>query len=144
MIRPVRPMLRDAGVLLLLALLPALLSAWLHPNRPAWSWHPPAVAEVDLRTVQQWHAVLWVDARGAKDYSQQHIPGAISLNETEWERLLPEFLLAWQPGRPVVVYCNSEQCNASHEVAARLKRELNIGNIRVLKGGWAAWQEAHP
>ena len=140
----IRSSLREAVLLLLLAAVPALLTAWLHPRRPEWSWHKPEVAEVALETVKRWDSVLWVDARESRAYAQAHVPGAISLNETEWERLLPDFMAAWQPGRRVVIYCNTEQCDASREVALRLRRELQVENLFVLKGGWTAWQQAHP
>lgn len=140
-----RPSLaRDCVLLLLLALVPALLSAWLHPRRPEWRWTKPAVEEVTVATVARWPKVLWVDARGEKEYGERHVPGAVLLNETEWERRLPDFLAAWTPERRVVVYCNSASCNASHEVARRLQRELGLTDVRVLRGGWAAWQEGQP
>ena len=135
---------RDCVVLLLAAVVPAVLTGWLHPKRPAWSATKPAVDEVALASAARWADVLWVDARSEKEYRQQHVPGAVPLNETEWERLLPGFLEAWRPGRRVVIYCNSARCNASHEVAVRLQREMNLADVRVLQGGWSAWQEAHP
>jgi len=42
----------------------------------------------------------------------------------------------------VVVYCNSQRCDASREVAVRLRHELQIDNVFVLQGGWNAWLEA--
>ncbi len=142
---PARPLLRECALLLLLALAPALLTAWLHPRLPEWAWHKPAVGHVSLDTATRWTVpVLWVDARAATAYDQQHIPGAVLLNETEWERLLPGFLAAWRPGVRIVVYCNTQECNASEEVARRLQRELNLDEIFVLQGGWAAWQQTHP
>lgn len=139
-----RSTLRDTALLLLLAAVPALLTAWLHPRRPEWSWSKPDIEQVTPATVDRWASVLWVDARESKAYEQAHVPGAVSLNETEWERLLPGFLTAWQPGRRVVVYCNTGRCDASREVALRLRRELGTANVFVLKGGWTAWQQAHP
>lgn len=136
---------RQCGLLLLAAVIPALLTGWLHPRRPEWSWQKPAVIQVSLDEVARWQgAVLWVDARETRAYEQRHVPGAVSLNETEWNRLLPGFLEAWQPSAHIVVYCNSEQCDASQAVALRLKRELDLPEIHVLKGGWSAWQQAHP
>jgi rhodanese-related sulfurtransferase len=138
-----RSLLRDAAFLLMLAVVPALLTSCLHPNRPAWAWSKPAVEQVTLEAIARWKVpVLWVDARSASAYGKQHIPGAVSLNESEWERLLPEFLEAWRPGGRVVVYCDSRACNASDEVARRIKRDLNLEEIFVLKGGWATWQRA--
>ena len=128
--------------LLSLALVPALFAAWLHPKRPAWGWKRPAVAEIALDDAQRLPPpVVWVDARPAKEYAARHVPGAISLDQSRWEELLPDFVKVWQPGARVVVYCNSQECDASHEVALRLHRELQIGNIFVLQGGWNAWLE---
>ena len=80
----------------------------------------------------------------ASDGATRHVPGAVLLNETAWTRLMPGFLESWQPGQRVVVYCNSERCGSSEEVARRLQRELNLPDVFVLKGGWAAWLEANP
>ncbi len=136
---------REALLLAVLAVIPALLTAWLHPKRPAWNWSPPAVTQVELEAVTRWRTtVLWVDARTSSAYAQRHVPDAISLNEAEWERLLPGFLKAWRHGAKVVVYCDSQACNSSEEVARRLRRELNLDEVFVLKGGWAAWQQSRP
>lgn len=136
---------REAVLLTLLAVIPAVCTGWLHPKRPVWSWSPPAVIQVELETVTRWRTpVLWVDARPASAYVKRHVPDAISLNETEWELLLPGFIEAWRPDVKVVVYCDSQTCNSSEEVARRLRRELNLDEVFVLKGGWSSWLEAHP
>jgi rhodanese-related sulfurtransferase len=134
---------RQAMLLLALALVPALLAAWLHPKRPVWGWMRPAVAELALADAARLAPpVIWVDARPEKEYRERHVPGAISLDQSQWEELLPEFVKAWQPGTRVVVYCDSQRCDASHEVALRLHHELQIDNVFVLQGGWHAWLEA--
>jgi rhodanese-related sulfurtransferase len=138
------PTLREAAWLMFLASIPALQTAWIHPNRPEWSWRRPEVAEVTAEAASRWNNVLWVDAREASAYAIAHVPGAVSLNETEWESLLPGFLPVWQPERPVVIYCSSEQCDTSRAVALRLRRELVLENVFVLTGGWTAWQHANP
>lgn len=139
------PILRESALLLLLAAVPALLTFWPHPKRPGWTWTKPGVAEVDLSEVTRWSPpVLWIDAREAAAYHHQHIPGAVLLNEGNWEELLPGFLEVWQPGAKVVVYCDSQACDASQSVALRLQRELNLSEITVLKGGWASWKNLHP
>ena len=40
---------------------------------------------------------LWVDARSAKEYDAEHLPGAILLNLEDWDNLFPSFLEQWQP-----------------------------------------------
>ena len=142
---PPRKILRDCLFLLLLATIPALLAGWFHPKRPVWSLTKPGVAEVDLREVSQWTPpIIWVDARTLSAYQTRHVPGAILLNEGEWERLLPGFLEVWQPNARIVVYCDSAACDASQTVALRLQRELKLSDINVLKGGWASWLKTKP
>lgn len=140
-----RKILCECGLLLLLAAAPALLAGWLHPQRPVWSWTKPGVAEVDLGDVTRWSPlVLWVDARKTAAFQSEHIPGAIVLNEDEWNAQLPGFLEHWQPDAKVIVYCDSAACDASQAVALRLKRELNLTEVHVLKGGWTAWRNSRP
>ncbi len=137
---------RDALLLLAAALLPALVTAGFHPHRPAWGWTRPEVEQVELDDAVRWgRTALWIDARDAASFRQLHVPGAILLNEDTWQDLIPGFLEHWKPGVRVVIYCDTEKCHASEEVAARLKRELQIPEIYVLKGGWSAWLRApHP
>jgi rhodanese-related sulfurtransferase len=130
--------LRQLAVVLALALLPALVSGALQLQ---WNAETPAShGEVTLATVHNWRDhVLWVDARSRAKYEHEHIPGAILLNEDEWNKLVPAFLDAWNPDVPVVVYCDGGSCDASHAIAERLRTELKIEKVHVLKGGWSAW-----
>lgn len=138
-------LLRESLSLLVLAVIPALLCLWLHPHKPVLSWSQPGATEVDLNEISRWkEPFLWVDARPRADYERRHIPGAVSLNEDTWDDLIPDFLTKWRPGTPIVVYCDSQKCDASKEVARRLERDFNLSNVYVLKGGWAAWLKSHP
>ena len=136
-----RPWWRECVLLLLLAAAAAFASYWFRSERPPWT--KPGVAEVELGEVGRWKGgVLWVDAREGSAYEARHVPGAVLLNESHWAQLLPGFLERWQPGVRVVVYCDSQACDASQAVALRLKRELALSEINVLKGGWSAWRQA--
>jgi rhodanese-related sulfurtransferase len=136
-----RRTIAEAVALGLIALGPALLSAGWHPRRPEWT-RPATVGEkVAWRQVQQWaENVLLVDARAEASFARGHIPGALWLDEAQWERGLPGFVSAWKPGVKVVVYCDGGNCGAAEAVAKRLHRELVIENIYVLEGGWNEWQ----
>jgi rhodanese-related sulfurtransferase len=130
----------QAAIVVALALVPALGSAFFHPKKP--SWIRPASTEIDLKTAARWGKnTLWVDARPRAEFERGHIPGAVLLNEEEWERQIDAFLDAWRHDLKVVVYCSSASCDASHEVASRLKTEApQIMNVFVLKGGWETWR----
>ena len=131
--------LRQLAALLALALAPALVSGVVQLQRTG----PPLVEdEAAPRLVKSWgEKVLWVDARPRAKFEAGHIPGAVLLNEDEWDRLVPAFLDAWEPERMVVVYCDSGSCEASHAVARRLRADLKLENVRVLQGGWKAWPQ---
>jgi rhodanese-related sulfurtransferase len=97
---------------------------------------------VSVAVAKGWGAaVLWVDARGEEAFAKGHVPGAMHLDEDEWDTLLPALLAAWSPERKVVVYCSRETCNASHAVAERLRHEVQLKNVYVLQGGWEEWEK---
>ena len=134
---------RQAGALLLVAVVPALYAATFHPREPAWSKDRILAPEVTWGTVQEWQRlVLLIDTRSAADFARGHIPGALSLSEGQWERQLPALINAWQPGARMVVYCANPNCGTSQSVARRLRSELGIKSVFVLKGGWGAWIDA--
>ncbi len=135
--------LRQALILLALAFIPAIGQAVYQRERIAWDAAAYTKDEVSVQQAQEWgETTLWVDARPDAQFGESHIPGAISLNEDRWNELLPPFLLAWSPEKRTVVYCSSQSCALSHEVARRLRTEAGLGNVYVLHGGWETWQEA--
>ena len=133
--------LRQAASLALLALVPAFATTLLHPRRPAFTEKiregEIAVAEA-MRNPADY---LWIDARSAARFAERHIPGALPLNEDAWDDLLPAVLQAWPTDRPAIVYCDSRACEASEDVAKRL-REFGVAPVFALKGGWEAWLSA--
>ena len=135
---------RQVLALVALAFLPAMGQAVYYGG--AVSWHAPAVAkdEVTVEQARNWgDTVLWLDARPDAQFLEQHIPGALPLNEDRWGELLPQMLAVWSPDKHVVVYCSSQSCAASHEVARRLHEEADLENVSVLHGGWETWLEAN-
>lgn len=138
-----RRALRQSAALLAAALVPALGAAFFHPLRPSWSLTAVESGQVTWAQVRRWPGrVLLVDARDTTAYRRRHIPGALPLDESRWNRDLPAVIRAWRPGDRVVVYCDSEACDTSADVARRLRREMGIARVYVLKGGWAAWLAA--
>src|SRR6516162_1888240 len=111
--------IRQAVLILLVALIPAGGTAIDHPRRPPWSRETLAPGEEKLKTVLAWGSnALCEDARSRHEYEAEHVPGALLLNLEEWDNLFPGFLDQWSPDRKVVVYCDSMSCEMSHEVAA--------------------------
>jgi len=125
-----------------LAFLPAIGQAIYYRENVSWNEPPTDSAPVSLAVAQSWgEGVLWLDARPEADYARRHIPGALPLNEDSWDEHLRMMLTAWSPERKLVVYCSRQTCNASHEVAERLRKEVGLSNVYVLEGGWEEWEK---
>jgi len=127
-------------ILAALALAPGVGEAIYFRDKISWR---SAIAPSEMATLDQtrtWGGnVVWVDARPDDEFAHDHVPGALSLNEDRWNELLPQFLAVWSPGKKIVVYCSSLSCNASREVARRLRNEAQLPDVFVLEGGWEAW-----
>lgn len=133
-----RRALIQAIVIAVLAAIPAVLSAFFHPKRPDCA-DTLADGEISARVaIREAGRYFWIDARSARDFDERHIPGALLLNEGDWNTLLPPVMQAWPAGTPAIVYCSSRQCRTSRNVARKL-REFDVAPVFELKGGWEAW-----
>jgi rhodanese-related sulfurtransferase len=122
---------RDAVLILLCAAVPAAAMYSLKSQIP-----PAKVIATPIG-----EDVLWIDARSEEDFAKEHIPGALSLNEKNWEHALPRLFETWQPPRPIIVYC-AAGCRASAKIAAKLT-ELGIEPVRVMEGGYEEWKRSN-
>jgi len=133
-------------VLVLLSLTAgATLLTWkFHPLAPALHLNaePLGDGEVSVEQALAWEqgaGVLWVDARPEEKFQQRHIPGAILINEFDFDQqMLESYHLITNQDLPVVVYCGSHSCKASTQIAEKL-RDKRVPEVYVLKGGWDAW-----
>ena len=133
-------LVRQALILAALAFVPALGEVIYFRDKVSWESPVPASEMVTVDQARAWgDNAIWVDARPDNEFARDHVPGALPLNEDRWNELLPQFLAAWSPEKLVVVYCSSEGCNASREVARRLRDEARLKNVFVLQGGWEEW-----
>ena len=127
-------------MLVALAFAPAIGQAIYFRDKVSWQSPIPPSESVTVAQAQAWGAnAIWADARPDEEFARDHIPGAIPLNEDRWNELLPQFLATWSPEKKVVVYCSSQGCNASREVARKLRTEAQLKDIFVLQGGWEEW-----
>ena len=135
MLQAMRRTFAESLLLLLLAGLLAAGAAWLHPVKPAWKSD-----EISVETaLAAGTTVLWIDARTEREHRAGNIPGSLLLNEDDWDALLPELLNVWEEDRRIVVYCSSSGCQSSRSVARRLKEEVQLPEVQVLRGGWEEW-----
>lgn len=139
--------LRQASFLILLAATFACATHAWHPRAPALYLlqEPLREDEVSMKVIQErWQGrVLWIDARIQEQYDAAHVPGAVLLNEQDFDEQLFGLLDTLQTNtKPIILYCNAAKCDASRKILERLKQTLPIENAFVLKGGWNAWQQA--
>ena len=133
-------LIRQILILAALALAPGVGEAIYFRQKISWQSSIPPSELVTVDQARTWAGnVIWVDARPEEEFARDHVPGALSLNEDRWNELLPQFLTVWSPEKKVVVYCSSLSCNASREVARRLRKEAQLSDVFVLEGGWEAW-----
>jgi rhodanese-related sulfurtransferase len=133
---------RQALILFLLAFLPAIGQAIYLREKVSWEAPIPPSELVTVDLARQWgDNAIWVDARPEEEFQRDHIPGAILLNEDQWDDLFRDFSQRWSPDKKVVVYCSTQSCNLAVEVARRLRRQTDppMKDVFVLKGGWEEW-----
>ncbi len=134
--------MRQALILVALAFLPGIGQAIYFRDKVSWRLPVPASEMVTVVQARAWgENAIWIDARPDEEFARDHVPGAVSLNEDRWNELLPQFLAVWSPEKKIVVYCSSQSCNASREVAHRLRNQAQppMQNVFVLEGGWEEW-----
>ena len=132
--------IRQASLLLMLAFLPAIGEAIYFRDKVSWQTPVPASQMVTPAQARAWgDNAIWIDSRPEEEFTRDHVPGAVLLNEDRWNELLPQFLALWSPDKKVVVYCSSESCNVAIEVAQRLRNEAQLKDVFVLEGGWEEW-----
>ena len=133
-------LVRQVLILAALGLVPGIGQAIYFRDKVSWRSPVPASEMVTVTQARAWgENAIWVDARPDNEFARDHVPGALPLNEDRWSELLPQFLAVWSPEKRVVVYCSSVSCNASREVARRLRNEAQLPNVFVLEGGWEEW-----
>jgi rhodanese-related sulfurtransferase len=133
--------LRQALLLALVAFVPAIGEAFYFRNQIPWNSPVPASELVKVETAKEWGAqALWIDARPDDQFTRGHYPNALPLNEDHWDTQLPNVLTAWSEEKKIVVYCSTQSCGTSRQIADRLRKQANLKNVFVLEGGWEALQ----
>ena len=130
--------LRQAFWLWSVAVIPAMLSAVFF--QVEWNREDNRVS---LEEVGSWAGtqIIWVDARSREKYEAGHWPDAINLNPDEWDMQVPGFLEVWSPDARIVVYCDSEACGASEEIASGIREDFGHEAVYILDGGWRTLKE---
>jgi rhodanese-related sulfurtransferase len=95
----------------------------------------------EARRLSETGAALLLDARPGSLFALGHIRGALNLPWHEVDRRSPELAERLEKVKTIIVYCDGENCELSHELALFLK-DMNYPDVRVLVNGWSVWQNA--
>ncbi len=116
-------------------------------EKPVFTCDPTKLREDEICLGDVKGKVLWVDARSRSEWKANGLKGSILWNMDPKEdanlfeaESLPHIAAA----ELVVVYCGSEKCGTSREVAGRI-RKMDLGPpVKVLHGGWDAIKDSSP
>lgn len=105
-------------------------------------WKKKSYREVDLaviKSAQAKNAAFIIDARPYKMFLRETIPGAISIPDTQMDKLKGRFPVSQI--EKVITFCGGYKCGKSHKVAKKLL-SLGYKNVSVFAAGMPAWKKA--
>jgi rhodanese-related sulfurtransferase len=112
------------------------------PVTPKEGWYKTII---DLQTFSEYAViptrddVLVIDSRPARKYDEGHIPGAISIPDTLFDKKTD--LLPKDKHHLLIFYCGGIDCPLSHKSAFKAEK-LGYTNIKVFAEGDPAWMKA--
>ena len=111
---------------------------------PGWMKAPGNFAAVSTDWVKQQVAaqadMVLVDSRPRQGkYDQGHIPGAISISDTQFDKLTSQ--LPADKGKLLVFYCGGLACPLSNKSASKAIA-LGYTNVKVYPEGYPGWEAA--
>ena len=85
--------------------------------------------------------MVLIDSRPKrKKYDKGHIPGAISIPDSQFVKMTDQ--LPQDKSKQLVFYCGGFHCRLSHK-SAKKAIELGYTNVRVYAAGFPAWKKAY-
>lgn len=86
-------------------------------------------------------AIVLVDSRPkARQYDKGHIPGAISIPDSDFDKMTDK--LPADKATPLYFYCGGLQCKLSSNSADKAVK-LGYSNVKVVPEGYPAWEKAY-
>jgi rhodanese-related sulfurtransferase len=144
--------LHRIGIILLISGVVAVVANSVHPRKIPWvqDWS----RHVEARAAQQKINVIplsvafqkfesgdvtFIDARPADEFSQGHIPGALSV---PFQSVDEQFMVLGgliDSGTELVVYCKNRECDDSLMLASELQA-MGASNLALYVGGFELWE----
>lgn len=112
------------------------------PKLAAFVCDPTKIRDDEICLYNVAGKVLWVDARSRAEWKENGVAGSILWNldpkEDQNEMEAGSVSHIASGVELVVVYCSSEACGTSRQIAERIRR-LDLGpKVKTLHGGWDA------
>jgi len=139
------------GIIALISLA-AAAGTWLvkgpPPKAAAFACDPAKLDEGEICLADVAGNVLWVDARSRAEWEENGLQGSILWNldpKEDGNEMEAGAVMRIAAGvGQVVVYCGSEACGTSRQIAGRI-RALDLGTpVKTLHGGWDALRDSSP
>jgi len=111
-------------------------------NAPAATNSAFALRWVEVEPLLTAGQVVLLDARAKAAYDIEHIPGAISLPAESQPAEFIAFAAKYPQNTAIVVYCGGGNCDLSHELREKLRKDLGYTNVREMPGGIVEWRVA--
>ncbi len=94
------------------------------------------IKQLSPRELDQKKGMMLIDIRGAKEYEQGHIPGAVNIPLAD----IGDKIKKVKKDKELVVYCRS-----GNQSVWAIKRLMGMGykNLYNVKGGYNAWKRLH-
>jgi rhodanese-related sulfurtransferase len=101
------------------------------------------IDEIDaemLKILKDQDQIILVDARVEMEYRIKHIPDAVNLPISDFDRVYPKLSPLFRQNKIIVTYCIDDFC-ADSLLLARLLFKKGHENVFVYRGGLQQWVE---
>lgn len=82
--------------------------------------------------------VLFVDSRHPSEYAKGYIQGAINIPFEQFGDYINDFLDAYPPETPIVVYCDGKNCEQSEFLGQELVY-AGYATVYYMEPNWLSW-----
>ena len=150
--RAIRRILRQAGLILLAAVVAGLLAnQFRNDGIRVTPVQPPPVASdtgalpnpkmIDVDTAARWFndgSAIFIDARDKYGFADNHVPGAINLDALEADTWMMDIYSRLPQDGRIITYSDGDTDERALLLAARLT-EIGFKSVYYLDNGWLGW-----
>lgn len=95
----------------------------------------------DAKELYDKSAATFIDARASEDYLAEHITGAVSLYNQDFNALYKDIMQNIPKDRAIVTYCSDSQCTEAAKLADALVA-FGYTHVAIMQEGLPGWRGA--